>query len=160
MKRLILVRHGKAEPSRGQDFNRNLVAVGEERTRDVAHQLNMLNIVPECILSSSSFRTKQTSECMAEIFWNDREKITLLPELYLAEAGTLVNVIKQTEDVSCLMLVGHNNGISDLCTLLSRAGTYSLKTSGTIVFDIPIEHWNELTFHQAEPIWNYRLDMY
>lgn len=160
MKRLILVRHGKAEPSRGQDFNRNLLVVGEERSIAAANQLMELNIVPDLILSSSSFRTKQTSERMAEIFWNDREKITLLPELYLADSGTLMEVIKKTEDATCLMLVGHNNGISDLCTLLSSAGTYSLKTSGTIVFNIAIDHWSELTFHKAEPIWNYRLDMY
>jgi len=81
MKRLILVRHGKAEPSKGLDFNRNLISLGEERSREMARLLKSMGLIPDLIISSSAMRTKQTAECISDVFGCKRDRISDMTEL-------------------------------------------------------------------------------
>lgn len=161
MKKLILVRHGKAEASNGLDFNRNLTSIGEERSQEVALSLKTMKVIPELIVTSAARRTYQTAEYMADILWGKREGIIEIQELYLADAEIIKKHIQAAGDkIESIMVVGHNPGMSELVTQLAGKGIYGLKTSGTVIFEMEVDTWTNFLMSQTSPRWHQRVEVY
>jgi phosphohistidine phosphatase len=127
---LLLVRHAKSawgDPSL-TDHDRPLAPRGEKAVRRLRQYLARSGYRPDVVLCSSSRRTVDTLEGIRAAL-PKRARIDVVDELYLADADTLVTLLRAIDaEVGCAMLVGHNPGLEDLAALLAGAGDAGLRT--------------------------------
>lgn len=150
MKTLILLRHVKTNKAEnGQsDFDRSLHEKGMQ-------QINLLKKYFEISFGSTSLlvhcssakRTRSTLKGI-ENSLSIVEK-ELVKSLYLADVATLleyINGIQSTQDV--LLLVGHNEGLSDLASYLGNDHIH-LSTGALISFEFDADQWSEISIANA-----------
>jgi phosphohistidine phosphatase len=121
----------------GRDFDRELLPRGYEQLssfRDFA-PLNQLSI--EHIYCSSAKRTRQTLNEITELLTH--ATISFHDELYLASNSELLSFITSKNTTQTLLLIGHNEGLSELASYLSDTNIH-LKTCGYVQLSFPFEH--------------------
>lgn len=118
MKRLILMRHGKAEgqAASGEDFDRALAARGDEDAAAMGRRLAARGCAPDVALVSPALRAKDTWEATRPAFPGARTEYAA--SLYEAPARAIRD-LAQVADADCLMVVGHNPGLQDLAVRLA-----------------------------------------
>jgi len=153
MRRLLLLRHGKADRhSAGGDRERPLMRRGEEDARRAGEFLRESNMIPDLAVASNARRAKQTLELALAAFPGH---VTHLIEntIYLATVDHLVDVLRQTPDkVQTLLAVGHNPGFAELAIWLAGSGdeadmahmSASYPTAALAILDFDAEHWAEV----------------
>src|SRR6185312_13320042 len=112
MKKLLLIRHAKAEKDTTvKDIDRPLKYIGIQDAGCMADRLKDNSIIPQYIITSPALRTKTTAEIFADQL--------SLPEpiidrsIYEASQQTLLGVInKLPNKYDFIALVGHNPGIA------------------------------------------------
>ncbi|MDF2117524.1 histidine phosphatase family protein [Roseiarcaceae bacterium H3SJ34-1] len=123
MLQLLLLRHAKTERSSPDgDHGRALTKRGTADSALMGAYLHQHKLVPDRALVSDALRTRQTYDIAAAKF---RSKVDAMleNEIYLADSLTLLRAILQTpDDVSRLLVVGHNPGIAELAHSLSAVG--------------------------------------
>ena len=120
-RRLVLMRHAKSDwfSGEGDDFSRPLSDRGIRDARQMGRWLAAGAYLPDAILSSSSRRTRQTLDLMADGAGLDLDARTeWLDELYHANVGSLCNVLRRLGAQPAVMLLGHNPGLEELLALL------------------------------------------
>lgn len=134
LKRLILLRHAKAVKG-FPDFSRPLSDVGETDALESVEALSPFLPDAPCVLASPSVRTRRT----AEIAFPD-VLVDFKPGLYLAPADFIVAVARRKFDAcDTLVVVGHNEGLTDAAALLSDGGFAGrISTSGFCVLDFTV----------------------
>src|SRR4051812_7333996 len=108
MKKLMLIRHAKAEKdTQGKDINRPLKYIGIQDATFMAARIKEKSIIPQIVVTSPALRTKTT----AEIFTDHLS----LPEplinkaIYEASQQTWLKVINKLPDnYDFIAVVGHN----------------------------------------------------
>jgi phosphohistidine phosphatase len=150
MRRLLLLRHGKADRhSAGGDRERPLTRRGEEDARRIGRFLLDEGMTPDLAVASNARRAKQTLERVLEAF---PAHVTHLIEntIYLATIDHLMEILRQTPDkVSTLLAVGHNPGFAELALWLAGEGEAAemtllrakFPTAALAVLDFETEHW-------------------
>jgi phosphohistidine phosphatase len=153
MRRLLLLRHGKADRhSAGGDRERPLTRRGEEDSRRMGEFLRDSSMTPDLAVASNARRAKQTLERALEAF---PAHVTHLIEntIYLATREHLVEVLRQTPDkVQTLLAVGHNPGFAELADWLAGGGEAeeldnmrsSYPTAALAILDFDADHWAEI----------------
>lgn len=139
---LTLLRHGEAEPAKGQqaDFKRNLTTDGAHRLERLSQVLSLRNLHYDLLLSSTSNRTVQTSEiiqqglpCREAVFFDT---------LYLADVQVMMELIsQQKEENEQVLLVGHNPGISALLSYISGEHQLTLQPGMMAMVEIEADSW-------------------
>lgn len=135
-RKLLLLRHGTAEPYRADDAERALVDKGRRQIVDAARWLERTLLVPERIICSPYLRAVQTAQIVAERF-----------ALPLSEDGSLVphgrtgSVRKRiidafAEGCGSLMLVGHEPLLSFLALEICEGGQIELRKGGLIELEV------------------------
>lgn len=147
MKRIYLVRHGKAEEGYDKpDFERSLSEKGEKKTNKIADFLFSQNVKIDIMLVSMARRTHQTAQIIADKLDIPNSKIQIEKTLYLASTNEILNEIFALSDqIENLMILGHNPGISSLAVYLSNSGNVDwMPTSGVVAIEIKTDQWNEI----------------
>ncbi|MGA0605488.1 SixA phosphatase family protein [Phenylobacterium sp. VNQ135] len=124
MQRLILFRHGKAEPDSlsGDDFDRRLAPRGVLESAAMGASLADLGFTPDVVLVSTAARTRETWEAMAASFPNAEARFD--PELYHADSGALRQAARDAgRTAGTVMLVAHNPGLQELTLQLLLEGS-------------------------------------
>lgn len=118
MRRLILMRHAKAERGSptGEDFDRPLSPRGEEDAALMGQVLARAGLSPDFGLVSSAERTRQTWALAAQSFPGAKARLTRA--LYHADPDALLEEIGAEGEAETLMVVGHNPGIHALALRL------------------------------------------
>lgn len=122
MKRLILMRHGKAERSSpAGDFERALADRGRSDAALMGRLLLDEGLIPDIGLVSTARRTRET---WAQVSLSFPEALTsALAGLYNAEAGRILFEAESAGlEHDCVMVVGHNPGMHALTVGLLREG--------------------------------------
>lgn len=122
MKRLILLRHAKAEPQAwGQeDSDRVLAERGRSDAIRMGQFLKEEDCVPELVLCSTAVRTRETLDLVVSQL-GTTPVIRHLPELYLARWLTIINLLRQVREAAAtVMVVGHNPGLEEAARKLAR----------------------------------------
>lgn len=136
--KLHLLRHAKTNPHSpsGKDYDRELLPRGYEQITELKTFFKENPIAPKTILCSSAKRTRQT---LAEIagLWPEA-KIEFCDALYLAEKEEILRLICAQNTPHELLVVGHNDGLSELATNLAQPA-HTLKTGGFISLEFPFE---------------------
>lgn len=137
MKTLILLRHAKSgwDDPELRDFDRPLNAKGVRAAVMMGRKAAADGLSPERLIASPAVRVIQTLDGF-------REGITTLPEqewdrrIYLASSATLLDVIRETDNViETLMLAGHNPGLEDLILdLVADDGASPLRAEVEVKF--------------------------
>ena len=141
---LLVMRHAKSDWKTGlSDHERPLNKRGQRDAPHMAQALQQLDLLPELVWVSDAERTLETLAWMNDALGFD------LPArarsgLYLAPATTLLAHIAQTPPtVKRVMVLAHNPGVEDLCSLLADE-FMRVTTANCGVFDLDISDWQEV----------------
>lgn len=113
---LFLIRHAKTEKtaSSGRDFDRQLAEKGQKQGLELQKFLAEFDFEEVTIWCSDAIRTKQTLSLIDEHF--PSQNIEFKNELYLASSQEIRNLIWNTDSNRDLLIIGHNEGISDIAS--------------------------------------------
>ena len=120
MKRLILVRHAKAErrAQSGADRDRALTDDGRRDAAGLGHALAAAGLIPDVALVSPALRTRETFEALAPLLPD--VKLEPAPQLYEASAETLRRAA-DAAGADTVLVCGHNPGVGALAAELALA---------------------------------------
>ncbi len=155
MKTLYLVRHAKAskEPKYYEDQTRPLTPQGEHDIKQVAGMLHRFEVAPDLILCSTALRTRQTLEGLTAMGMPSAT-IAMQPELYLASASRLFDIVCQQPDTcDSVMIIGHNQGLHQLAIALTGTGdisslqmlSHQFPTLACVGITFDAHSWSELS---------------
>lgn len=147
VKKLILVRHSKAENrgSSGNDFERSLTNEGKADSIKMANSLIKAGLKPDFILTSSASRAFETAMIFAEVFNTGEKNILATRKLYYSSAKTILDqIFGLPETIDCVMVVAHNPGISELARGLSSGRPFFMGNTQIIALEYNIEHWYQI----------------
>lgn len=127
-RRIVLLRHAKAEWSQESDHERPLAERGRRDAPAAGLWLAGAGITPDLALCSTAVRTRETWKLCAPKL-PQRPKTVYEDRLYEASLGELIAVVNETsDDVNDLLLVGHNPGMHALADALSGEADGELLT--------------------------------
>lgn len=153
MLHLHILRHAKTESNDGskKDFDRKLVTKGENQTKEMAAFFE--THLPACTtFCSTARRTRQTAKLLQEnsaIVAEKIGKIEFSDALYLASKDQLFQFLTSQGNQENILLIGHNEGISDLVSYLSGEFT-SLSTCEYTCLSFACESWSEVSFETGK----------
>ena len=113
---LFLIRHAKTETIAisGKDFDRELAEKGRLQAEILNNFIIKFDFDDVDIWCSDAVRTKQTLSYFDTQF--PSTNIEFKNELYLASATEVKELIWNTESDKDLLVIGHNEGISDIAS--------------------------------------------
>ncbi len=117
-RRLVVMRHAKAEPTAPSDHGRALADRGLRDAEEVGRWLRAHGAVPDAALVSDALRTQQTWEQVAAGAGLDLDA-TLSPTLFAAGADTAFDLLREVDDeVTTLLVIGHNPTMAYIAELI------------------------------------------
>jgi phosphohistidine phosphatase len=135
-RRLVVMRHAKAEQDGPTDFERELADRGHRDAADAGKWLAGQGFTPDHALVSAASRTRQTWGSLAEGAGWDLEP-ELDRGLYTAEPATAVDLIGLVDDdVQALVVIGHNPTMAYLAQLLGD-GEGDAELEAELLSDFP-----------------------
>jgi phosphohistidine phosphatase len=146
MKRMLLMRHGKAESIAVDDFSRNLTVEGRRNNVEQFKTLQQTkDFIPiESIITSSAHRCLQTAEMAARHF--SILSIQASSKMYNGDIDNYYSEIFTVNDtVNSVLVVGHNPTISYLIQEYDTSFLQYLKTSAMAIIDFEIDSWLDIT---------------
>jgi phosphohistidine phosphatase len=156
VKRLLLLRHGKAEGQAADDRKRALIPRGKADSARMGRFLRDDAYVPDTVLCSNATRARQTLDAMLPEL-HATPDVKYLTELYLAEPELILSLARKASDrIQSLLIVGHNPGLEQ-CALALAAVPLEKKlrkrydvmdekfpTCALAVIDFEIERWRDV----------------
>lgn len=158
MRRLLLLRHAKAEPAgNGPDFDRGLAGRGLSNARAMGAYIAEHALLPDFAAVSPARRTVETWELVAAELKAPCKPV-FDARLYGASEETLLAVVRAIPAKhQSAMLVGHNPGLERLAQVLAGAGSKRARqtmdekfpTAALAVIDFDIEDWRRAAPEQG-----------
>lgn len=151
-RRLVILRHAKAERGSTTDHERPLSARGRGDAIAAGRWLAESKLAPDLVLCSTATRARETW-VLAATELEDGIPTTFERDAYHADATDLLTLLRQTPDeVGTLLVVGHNPGLHYLVLGLVGAGPEKLRreaqehlaTAGLAVIEFS-GSWSTLT---------------
>lgn len=146
MRRLTLLRHGRAEWPAGQyrDYDRPLDSIGLEQARQAAQRLAEDPSPPTLIVCSTAQRTAQTAAAVSQALAGRRVPQKEDRRFYMASLESLLQVIGELGgQATHLLVVGHNPSLSELAQRLLRSHS-GLGTGELLTVELPLDDWRSL----------------
>ncbi len=146
-RRLIVMRHAKAEGTNVDDRSRRLTGRGKADARAVGRWLADEMIAPDVVLVSPAVRAQQTAEQVGEeAGWS--AEVRVVDTLYVADVDDVIALLHDVDaGTGTVMVVGHNPTFEALVWALQRnpetTWPANLPTSGTVVLEVD-GAWSEL----------------
>lgn len=154
---LLLVRHAKAGyPDDVSDHDRPLTTRGERDATALGERWRGEE-TPDLVLCSSAVRARQTWDCIERAIGRPTT-VRYEPSLYLAPPREILGLVRGVQDeVTRLVVVGHNPGMHELAGSLSGGGDKALRrelalrmpTCGVAALSVP-SRWDELAPGSAD----------
>ncbi len=152
MRRLLLLRHGEAEPATpgGSDFERPLTAAGRAEVREAADVISRAGGTIDRVLFSTARRTVETFAIIAA----QRQLPPPEPQdrLYLASPSVLLQALERCpSNCATLLVVGHNPGLSELIARLAPTDDGAgLRTAGVCRLTFSTDGWRDIAADLAD----------
>ena len=145
MKKIIFVRHGRAEEpsSMVSDFERSLTAKGKHTSEQMAAKLNERETGKTIIVTSPAFRAYETALVFARVLGYDPDNIILKSSLYSRTtlnsfSGIFENL---SDEISTAILFGHNPSFTEIPDRLSKSGCDFVPKSGIVCLSFKTDTW-------------------
>ncbi len=152
-RRLVVMRHAKAEPTAPSDHGRALAARGLGDAEEAGRWLREHGITPDAALVSDAVRTQQTWEQVAAgAGWDVTPDLSAA--LYAAGADSAFDLVREVDAaVTTLLVIGHNPTMAYIAELIDDGEgdtdattdlvTRGFPTSALVVFAVTDE-WVDL----------------
>jgi|SRR5271165_3899995 len=155
MKTVTIFRHAKSGEKDNptlEDFDRPLAERGLKAAPKMGAAMRGRKLKPDLVLCSPSVRTRQTLALASPEAWDKSPAVRYNKTLYEASFETLFGLLqKLPEDVSHVLIVGHNPGLQELAMALAPAGSRErqsfrekLPTAAVVSFDFDADSWSNL----------------
>ena len=162
MKKLIFIRHGKAEePASGvSDFERSLTIRGKIVSRLMAKKLRETDRSSMTLISSTAFRAVETAMIFARELDTETDSIILSNDIYYRmNLRRLPEILSLAgEDCDTVAIFGHNPSFTELADCLTEEGCDFMPKSGVagIVFDI--NSWHDIKQRKGKMLYHLKPD--
>jgi len=146
MKRLIIVRHAKAEQGGfDHDFKRELSDKGKNDAHKIASDLKEWKIIPDYILSSPATRALKTARIFAEELNFPKQMIIEKKGLYFDfTTSEFVDMLHEIPDeFKNVFVFGHNPFMYFMAENMCNGFTGDMPTCSTVVIDFSVNSWKE-----------------
>jgi phosphohistidine phosphatase len=144
MKKLMLIRHAKAEKEPfSSDFDRPLKYIGIQDATFMADRIKDLSLVPQHIVTSPALRTKTTAEIFADhlALGTPEENETI----YAASLKAWLKAINGLSDkYDFTAVVGHNPGVADILYYLTGQ-PHEVHTSTVALIEFEFNDWASIS---------------
>lgn len=151
-RKLLLIRHAKAEPAAAPDAARELSGSGKRDARAAGRWLADQGFVPDHVVVSEAVRAVQTWDGIASTLLGSGDAVAD-PRVYDNTVDALLSVVADSPaGAATLALVGHNPSMHTLALLLDDGGgaskartrmAASYPTMGIAVFEV-VASWLEV----------------
>ena len=146
MKKLIFVRHGKAEEiSPGlSDQERSLTVKGKIISRMMAAKLKEIEKSLPAIITSHAFRAYETAVIFATELGVESDKIIIESDIYYRmNMKHLPSVISRAADkYDTIILFGHNPSFTEMADSLASEGCDFIPKSGVACISFKMNSWS------------------
>jgi phosphohistidine phosphatase len=154
MRRLLLLRHAKAERSQpgGRVHDRVLAERGRADAKKLGHYLARHAFVPDRAVVSTAARTRETWALLATAFAK-APPASFEASIYDATPHAILQVIKDTgPETATLLVIGHNPSLRELATMLVASGDIDARerlgeefpTSALAAISFAVEDWSSV----------------
>jgi phosphohistidine phosphatase len=139
----MLLRHGKSDwaSDTGDDRERPLAKRGQKAARVMGELLGRTGLAPDAAITSPAVRARTTLElAMKAGGWMCPVQVSEAlygegPHRVLEEVG------RQSEDVTRVLLVGHEPTWSEVVGLLVGGGSHRVPTGALVAIDLDVDTW-------------------
>lgn len=147
MKRVVIVRHGKAVPyGYEDDFNRDLTDRGKKDAKNISEALFNRGISADTIISSPAKRALKTARIFAENLGFERNQIQEMEDIYdgLTTSEFLAIINELPEKTNTVFFFGHNPGFHYFVANLLTEFMGDMPTCSTVGIDFDVNLWTEV----------------
>ncbi len=149
MKRLIFVRHGKAEDDSPEisDFERSLTLKGKSISKLMARKMMEKEKSPGKFLTSPAFRALETALIFAREYGINADDIILKSDLYYKmNIQNLPGILSDINDETLTVtLFGHNPSFTHIANALSSGGCEFIPKCGIVCMSFNLTTWSDIT---------------
>jgi len=148
MKKLIFVRHGKAEDpsSEFSDLQRSLTPKGKNIAKLMAKKLLEEDNIQGIVVTSPAFRALETAIIFGEALGIKPEKIILDTNIYYKMSfNYLIDLLATAEnDTDTFIMFGHNPSFSEIPDSLCKEGFDYMPKCGIAGISFNVKNWSEI----------------
>lgn len=145
MKRVVIVRHGKAVPyGYDDDFTRDLRDRGKSDAKRISSELKISNVIPDIIISSPAKRALKTARIFAENLDFPINKITEVQAIYdgLTTSEFLGLIQNLPAEAETAFFFGHNPGFYYFVSNLLKGFSGDMPTCSTVGIEFNVDSWS------------------
>ena len=137
-RRLVIMRHAKAEATAPSDHERALASRGNTDAEAAGRWLGEQGITPDLALVSDAVRTRQTWAQVAGGAGWDESLADFSEALYAAGADSAFDLLRETDaDVRTLVVIGHNPTMAYVAELIDDGDGDDDATTGMVTRGFP-----------------------
>lgn len=152
MKTLYILRHAKSSWKFDglSDHDRPLNKRGRHDAPLMGQELAARGVAPQLIISSPAVRAISTATLVSRELDYDPDDILVDTQVYGADKNDLLQVVQHAPaEINSLLLVGHNEAISEFANMLSQEPISSLPTAGVAALQFSCESWFDISKENA-----------
>ena len=145
MKELCLVRHAKSSWKfpKLDDFERPLNKRGRKDAPFMGKIIHQLGFSPDLIITSPASRAAMTARIFAFEVNYPLERIEYAASVYESNERNLIQLLRKLDDnISKVLLVGHNPTLTHLANDIGDCPISNLPTSGVYCVALSITSWS------------------
>jgi phosphohistidine phosphatase len=147
-KKLIFIRHGKAEElaSEISDFERSLTTRGKYNAGLMAGILRSTEEDPGLIISSPAFRAYETAMIFCRVYKMDPDSVKICSDLYfnLRTDDFKSFIGSQSDDYDTITLFGHNPLITEMAAFFAADEPEELPKTGIFCASFEAGSWRDI----------------
>lgn len=145
MKRLTLIRHAKSswDDTGVADYDRPLNERGKRDAPGMGRRLAGIHFSPDLIISSTAKRARSTAKRIATEIGYPKAEIEFEQIFYGATAGEMLDTVRRLKnELSEVVIVSHNPGITDLNNILCNTHIDNIPTCGVVRLELDVSAWD------------------
>jgi phosphohistidine phosphatase len=154
MKKLIFVRHGRAEESSSMipDYERSLTTKGKNVSEQMALVLKKKDDIQAVFVTSPAFRAYETAIIFARVLEYDPDKIILKDSLYShATLKSFAEILEEiTDEINAVIFFGHNPSFTEIPDRLSKNGIDFMPKTGIACISFKTETWKGIVSEKGK----------
>jgi phosphohistidine phosphatase len=153
MKTLYILRHAKSSWKFEDlsDHDRPLNKRGRADAPMIGQELASRDVKPDLIISSPAVRAITTATLVGKEIDYEPDEILVDDRVYGADKQELMEIVQQAPaEVDKLMLIGHNEAITEFANMLAPEPVASIPTAGVVALRFDCDNWGEISRNNAE----------
>lgn len=153
-KRLVIMRHGKAEKNDFNDFDRDLNKRGVADCKSVAQVIYNLEGCPQLIVSSPAKRAIKTASVIAEVF-HYKKDIQEFDFLYPGKSTSIQMALDELDDeIDYVIITGHNPYFEETVSklVLKKGSMIEMPTSCAVCIKSTVKSWKHFSAEENHQI--------